>query len=142
MVGDNSRSVQARITVCVSSENVRPSASLPIRRIDTDLNKRPLRRIFFDIIPAIWGRGQEINMLRILENLRRGGDFAWLLRRKNKVLRTETLFPSGTSPPGLSVASRFRPGIPANAREEVRDAPRAFPSTAAIAQTWPRSTIR
>src|SRR4029077_3808770 len=79
-------------TVCVSSENIRPSASLPIRRIGTDLNKRPLRRIFFDVILATWGRGQENNVFRIPENRGSGGDFARQLRKKNKLSRRETLF--------------------------------------------------
>src|SRR5258708_16810941 len=79
-------------TVCASSVNTRPSASLPIRRIGTGLNKRPLRRIFFDVILATLGRGQENNVFRIPENRRDGWEFVRPLRKKNKIDREKVRF--------------------------------------------------
>jgi hypothetical protein len=83
---------------------------------------------------ATWGRGQEINAFRIPENWRGGADFARQLRKKNKLLRTETLFQSGTLRFKINAADRFRPGIPANARAAVPDAPQTFLSIAMIAE--------
>jgi hypothetical protein len=84
---------------------------------------------------ATWGRGQEINAFRIPENRRGGADFARQLRKENKLLRTETLFQSGTLRFKINAADRPLPGIPANAREAVPDAPQTFLSIAVIVQT-------
>src|SRR5208282_621053 len=46
-------------TVLVTSENTRPSESLPIKRMGTCLEIRPLRRTLWSVILATWGRGQE-----------------------------------------------------------------------------------
>jgi hypothetical protein len=87
-----------------------------------DFSKRPLRRIFLDIILATWGRGQEINVFRIPEKGRGGADFARQLRRRNKLLRAETLFQSGTTRSQFTVANQLQPGIPADARKAARGA--------------------
>jgi len=47
------------MTVLVSSENTRPTQSLAMRRMGTAMVMHPLRRTFWHVILATWGRGQE-----------------------------------------------------------------------------------
>src|SRR5208337_258361 len=60
-------------TVLVTSEKTRPSESLPIKRMGTCLEIRPLRRTFWEIILTTWGRGQEFR--RFHDS--RGGKRRW-----------------------------------------------------------------
>src|SRR5258708_6830657 len=120
-------------TVCASSVNTRPSESLPIRRIGTDLNKRPLRRIFFDVILATWGRGQESNDFRIPENRRDGAEFARPLRKKNKCHGEKRCF-IGNNFAGNQSGKRNPRGIHENARIEAPTAQGTFLATETIVQ--------